>query len=473
LGVPTPAQTKGESTFHTNMGVNGPLLLVLLLLPCTAGFPVVTSSNPSLSAGMRMNEALHKTELENSEALGFRRASAAVPVPSTSCWHVSRSSLGMGHACPYESDALVHASIEPLFSAQECHDVRTEAATLISAGARSSFTMVDTNRDVAVHDLPKTLSWLNAGAFARIASLAAACFPGAITDPTSLWVYRGLVIQYDASADLTHQPIHRDGSLISCVMPLSDSREYEGGGTFVEPLGSSIRIEKGCALIHPSAIRHAGHRITSGERWVLVLFLNSVNMCYAEHGRRFRARAQEMFEMLQQESDGDEASEEDEVDAVEEEEEEDEEVVAEAEEEEDHELQCLLHGLEVTDESDHEIWYDLGARAHELGDPAEAMRCYLKADALNDRDALLLGNMGVAHLELGEPLLAFRCYRRALGVDPHDVNARFNAGELLLEQDKLLGLAALLADAPEDAMRDEGLQELAQELAGRSSRALR
>ena len=43
-------------------------------------------------------------------------------------------------------------------------------------------------------------------------------------------------------------------------------------------------------------MRHAGARITAGERWVLVLFLNSVEMRAAEHGRRFRARAQELFE---------------------------------------------------------------------------------------------------------------------------------------------------------------------------------
>ena len=56
---------------------------------------------------------------------------------------------------------------------------------------------------------------------------------------------------------------------------------------------------------------------------------------------------------------------------------------------------------------------------------------------------------------------------RALSADPHNVNARFNAGELLLETGKLRGLAALFANAPEDAMADESLQGLVEELTSR------
>ena len=126
--------------------------------------------------------------------------------------------------------------------------------------------------------------------------------------------------------------------------------------------------------------------------------------------------------------------------------------------------QCLLHALEVTNDRDHEVWYDLGARAHEHGDAAEALRLYERAEGINPHDALLLGNMGVAQLELGRPRLALRSYRRALKVDEHNINARFNAGELLLELGRFRGLRSLLEEAPEDAMKDEGLQWLEEEL---------
>ena len=191
-------------------------------------------------------------------------------------------------------------------------------------------------------------------------------------------------------------------------------------------------------------------------RWVLVLFLNGVEMRYGEHGRRLRARAQALFAASQEEA----ALEEGVADVLEAEMEE----VSDWEDDEDEELQCLLHALQVTDESDHELFYDLGARAHDMGDTEEALRMYARADALNSRDPLLLSNMGVAHLELGAPRAALRCYRRALAVDPYNVNARFNCGELLLETGRKRGLAALLADAPAEVMQQPEMRELAAEL---------
>ena len=212
-------------------------------------------------------------------------------------------------------------------------------------------------------------------------------------------------------------------------------------------------------------------------RWVLVLFLNGVEMRYGEHGRRLRARAQALFAAAQEEA----ALEEGVADVLEAElnemkgelgelgeqqaddwEEDDDDDSEDGED--DEELQCLLHALQVTDESDHELFYDLGARAHDMGDTEEALRMYMRADALNGRDPLLLSNMGVAHLELGSPRAALRCYRRALAVDPYNVNARFNCGELLLESGRMRGLQALLADAPEDVLQQPEIQELAAEL---------
>ena len=75
------------------------------------------------------------------------------------------------------------------------------------------------------------------------------------------------------------------------MVPLSARDEYEGGGTYVEPLGQAFALDQGCALLHPSAVRHAGHRITSGHRWVLVLFIIAEEMRYGEHVRHFKARA--------------------------------------------------------------------------------------------------------------------------------------------------------------------------------------
>ena len=72
--------------------------------------------------------------------------------------------------------------------------------------------MTDTNRDVAVHDLPRTRRWLNAAFDRWLMPTVRAAFGDAAR---GAYVYRSLVVQYDAAARLTHQPVHRDGALIA------------------------------------------------------------------------------------------------------------------------------------------------------------------------------------------------------------------------------------------------------------------
>mmetsp|Transcript_112405 Transcript_112405/g.204689 ORF Transcript_112405/g.204689 Transcript_112405/m.204689 type:complete len:522 (+) Transcript_112405:43-1608(+) len=412
-----------------------------------------------LAAGLQANLAEHDAEIAASEESGFFRATAAVPVggPKAS-YQVPRIALGMGAHCPFDSDELIFESPQ-LFTAEECRALRDEATAHIANGAQSTFSMTNTNRDVHLHDLSRSLSWLNSGAFARVASFAAKCFPSAVDNVTDLWIYDGLVIQYDARKGLTQQPTHRDGSLISCVIPLSERQEYEGGGTYIEPLDRSIRVEQGCALMHPSALRHGGQHILSGERWVLVLFLNSIAMKYAEHGRRFRERASKIC-----------AESEEELEVLVEEEEEVEEWIPEQDDEdmvlddeENEEVHNLLHALRVTDETDYEVWYELGSRAQMRGHPAEALKHYQRAEALNPRDARVLGNMGVAYYDLERPREALRCYRRALTADSHDVSARFNAGVLLLQLGRRHGLKRLLNEMPTVVKSEECWQMLVEE----------
>lgn len=207
------------------------------------------AASSSLARGLAANMADHHDEMTTSAELGFERARSAVPAVACTARCMARSALGMGAHCTFDSDELVWETSSPVFTASECRAVRDEAAALIAGGAQSTFTMTDTNRDVAVHEMASTLAWLNGGAFARLTSLAASCFPSAVDDATSLWVYRGLVINYDAAAGLTHQPIHRDGALISAVVPLSARSEYEGGGTYIEALGESITLEQVCGRV--------------------------------------------------------------------------------------------------------------------------------------------------------------------------------------------------------------------------------
>jgi len=180
-------------------------------------------------------------------------------------------------------------------------------------------------------------------ALPRVAALAATCFGGeAIGPPTDLLIYRALVVQYDAAAGLTHQEVHRDGSLVTCVINLSERSEYTGGGTYLEALGTALTPQRGHALLQASALRHAGHFIDSGERWVLVLFIISALPTYGEHVRHLKARAQRLAD------DEDAAGE----------------------------VRLLDLARAVCDDHDHELIYDQAVGAHERGELDHALELY-------------------------------------------------------------------------------------------------
>lgn len=258
---------------------------------------------------LRANKANHAREVAESEQLGYEPIRSLPPPPwqppATWAWDVPLAATGMGPVCPFAfsqsaeaaSMPLVFETAAPLFQPHECDEIVHEARAHLAAGrAGSTFSFNDTCRNIAVADMPRTLAWLNAEGAPRAAALAGACFGAdAIGDASDLRVYRALVVQYDAAAGLTHQTAHRDHALVTCVVTLNPRHEYDGGGTWLEALGGARAPLQGHALLQASALRHAGHAITRGERWVLVLFLQSAAMRYGEHVRHFSARAQRLL----------------------------------------------------------------------------------------------------------------------------------------------------------------------------------
>ena len=67
--------------------------------------------------------------------------------------------------------------------------------------------------------------------------------------------------------------IHKDGSFLSFNILLSDSQDFEGGGTYFDD-GLIMKGEQGDLIIHSSKINHSGLPITKGTRYLLVGFVN-------------------------------------------------------------------------------------------------------------------------------------------------------------------------------------------------------
>lgn len=58
---------------------------------------------------------------------------------------------------------------------------------------------------------------------------------------------------------------------------LSDQSEYEGGGTYIHALRRTVILKKGQVLVHPGELYHKGVDITSGERRLVICFMDGYN----------------------------------------------------------------------------------------------------------------------------------------------------------------------------------------------------
>jgi hypothetical protein len=67
--------------------------------------------------------------------------------------------------------------------------------------------------------------------------------------------------------------LHKDGSFLSFNILLSNTDDFEGGGTYFDD-GLIMTQEQGDLTIHSSKIKHAGLPITKGTRYLLVGFIN-------------------------------------------------------------------------------------------------------------------------------------------------------------------------------------------------------
>jgi len=70
--------------------------------------------------------------------------------------------------------------------------------------------------------------------------------------------------------------IHKDGCDLSLNVSLSEPNDYEGGGTLFTD-GIRYILEQGDMLVHCGQVKHAGIKITKGNRYILVTFMNFID----------------------------------------------------------------------------------------------------------------------------------------------------------------------------------------------------
>lgn len=72
--------------------------------------------------------------------------------------------------------------------------------------------------------------------------------------------------------------MHSDGGDVTVNILLSNSTDFEGGGTLFIDDNLTYLLEKGDMLIHRGNDRHSALKVTSGKRYVLVIFFETYNI---------------------------------------------------------------------------------------------------------------------------------------------------------------------------------------------------
>ena len=93
-----------------------------------------------------------------------------------------------------------------------------------------------------------------------------------LDDNTIISINDLFVVKYEYDKQ-NYLELHTDISSISVNILLSDTSDFEGGGTFFED-GLTISLKQGDMLFHSSKVKHSGKKILYGKRYVLVFFID-------------------------------------------------------------------------------------------------------------------------------------------------------------------------------------------------------
>lgn len=195
------------------------------------------------------------------------------------------------------SNALIHVTKKPLFTAAEMDEViamaEREGVSHLHDPAQKERADLKYGEQVAigksVKSLPGVLRWFNKACEEVLWPQMAALFPSLITDGSQLRAHGIVVLKYNSSQPRTD--VHVDPALFAFTIALSQRANYEGGGTYFEHVGATVEMEQGHVTFRPGAVRHAGAAITGGLRYVIGGFIAVQDR--VEHIRRLNARGAE------------------------------------------------------------------------------------------------------------------------------------------------------------------------------------
>mmetsp|Transcript_8466 Transcript_8466/g.18179 ORF Transcript_8466/g.18179 Transcript_8466/m.18179 type:complete len:659 (-) Transcript_8466:455-2431(-) len=284
-------------------------------------------------------------------------------------------------------------------------------------------------------NLPKTRTWLNTKLKTTLFPLLHDLFPEIIRSPSVLRAHSVSLLKYNSTHPRTD--VHVDNGILAMTLAMTPQSEYVGGGTFYEHMGidNILQMDVGHGTFRPGSVRHGGHRVTSGTRYILGAFLLLED--HVEHVRRLKNRGAKLrtrgdltgavdhFEwalalnprcttclkdwaeiLLSQKR------------------------FAEAEEK-------IQQALDYLEGQDSDALFTLGLILSEQGKNAESISVYKKSLELNAEDAQLCYNLGIKLGEQGDSKGELAMYAKATEIDPTMGGAWLNMGTTLAESGNL------------------------------------
>ena len=139
--------------------------------------------------------------------------------------------------------------------------------------------------DLAVKDVPELLAWFNVRLEDTLFPMLQRRFPDKIARASQIRVHDAFIVKYDADAQRA-LATHVDESAFSFTIALNDRSDYEGGGTRFESSRKRddddddrpewaprvLNADAGGVVCFPGRVRHGGHAITKGTRYIIPLF---------------------------------------------------------------------------------------------------------------------------------------------------------------------------------------------------------
>ena len=244
---------------------------------------------PDFAAALEKNVADHEEDIAAScEAFYCGDASKAAARPSTYEGAFASHAMGsvppedFAHAFQFPLD-LIKVTTAPLIPPEEAEEVVATANAEGMASNEYASGKYKLGGDW-VKKMPRTLAWFNRRLESTIFPTAAKLFPEVVSSADVLRAHSVAILKYNASHPRTD--VHVDDGILAITLALSPQANYTGGGTFFEHMGEAnlIEMEQGFCTMRPGSVRHGGHRVTAGERYILGAFLLIADR--VEHVRR-------------------------------------------------------------------------------------------------------------------------------------------------------------------------------------------